>query len=194
MNLPNKLTLLRMLIIPFFLFCMVARFENHYLWALVLFALASLTDMLDGRIARSRGLVSDFGRLMDPLADKLLCMSAMVCLISTGMVHEVLVVIVLAREFLVTSLRLVAAGKGMVLAADIWGKVKTVFQMSWICFDLLLLFLAPGDPLRTYPARREAVFGALYALHYLLLGGVVLFTLLSGMNYLWKNRSLFADV
>ena len=136
MNLPNKLTVLRMLMIPLFLICMEVPFEGRYLWALVLFALASFTDLLDGKIARARGLVTDFGKLMDPLADKLLVMAAMVSLITKGMVPAVFVIVILAREFLVTSVRLVAAGKGTVLAADIWGKIKTALQMVWICLRI----------------------------------------------------------
>ena len=190
MNLPNKLTVLRMLMIPLFLICMEVPFEGRYLWALVLFALASFTDLLDGKIARARGLVTDFGKLMDPLADKLLVMAAMVSLITKGMVPAVFVIVILAREFLVTSVRLVAAGKGTVLAADIWGEIKTALQMVWICFDLLLLFLCTNGALTGYQTRYEA---ALYMVHYVLLGAVLLLTVLSGVNYVVKNRALFAD-
>lgn len=178
MNLPNKLTLLRIVLIPVFLLLFwLETVPGHYLWALIVFLAASFTDLLDGRIARSRGLVTDFGKLMDPLADKLLVMAAMVAMIGTGLVPELAVIVILAREFMVTSLRLIAAGKGAVLAADIWGKCKTVSQMVWLAFDLLALALGVSPVLRT--------------VHYVLLGIVVLLTVLSGVNYMVKNRKVF---
>lgn len=190
MNLPNKLTVLRVIMIPVFLglfyldsivgFFGASHALPHYLLALIIFAVASLTDMLDGQIARKRGLVTDFGKLMDPLADKLLVMSAMVALISVDMVHPVVVIIILAREFLVTSIRLVAASGGVVIAADGWGKAKTVFQMVWICYGLLLLSL---------PTQYQIANIIYYALVVI----VVALTLISGFNYTWGNRKLFAD-
>lgn len=184
MNLPNKLTMLRMVMIPLFLACfMLPSISHHYLWALLVFGIASLTDMADGMIARRRGLVTDFGVLMDPLADKLLVMAAMICLIPVGMVHGVIVILILAREFLVTSIRLVAAGKGIVLAADRWGKLKTISQMIWICLGLLWLGLESWT----------AIPWLWYA-YRLFTGLVVALTVISGINYTVKNRALFADV
>ena len=121
MNLPNKLTMLRMVMIPLFLVCLfLLSAPWNYLLALVLFIAASLTDVLDWRIALSRGIVTDFGKLMDPLADKLLVMSAMVSYVYLGWVHAGVVIFILAREFLVTAIRQIAASKGTVLAADKW--------------------------------------------------------------------------
>lgn len=190
MNLPNKLTVLRVLMIPLFLVCFFLpdHIPHNYLWALVVFALASLTDMLDGKIARSRGLITDFGKLMDPLADKLLVMSAMVSFIVVDMVHAIIVIVILAREFLVTSIRLVAASNGTVIAADGWGKAKTVFQMVWICYGLLLMALDTFG----------SVFGLVLpviamCIYFGLVVVVTALTVISGFNYVWKNRSLFAD-
>ena len=131
MNLPNKLTVLRVIMVPFFVFFMltdVGGAANKWI-ALVIFAVASLTDMLDGKIARARGLVTNFGKFMDPLADKLLVCSAMICMISTGQLEAWFVIIIIAREFIISGFRLVAADSGIVIAASYWGKFKTVSQM-----------------------------------------------------------------
>lgn len=191
MNLPNKLTLLRILLVPFFVFFLMAGHSGALsLLALLVFATASLTDMLDGKIARSRGLITTFGKLMDPLADKILVMSAMICFVALGLAPAWVVIVILTREFLVTSLRLIAAGEGLVIAADKWGKVKTVTQMVWIIWVLLWLWLA-SSPL-ALPTEFDAFGrGAATVLMY----ASVFFTLLSGFNYVWKNRALlFSDM
>lgn len=189
MNLPNKLTVLRMAMIPLFLVFMLISPEKlsaTYLIALVVFALASLTDMLDGKIARKHGLITDFGKLMDPLADKLLVMSALVVFVELGWVPGVVVIVILAREFLVTSVRLIAAGKGTVLAADKWGKMKTVSQMIWICYLLFARWLIKL-------AIPELLALVLVLLHYLLMALVVFLTLFSGFNYMKNNWDMFKD-
>ena len=153
MNLPNKLTMLRIILIPVFLvLVLVESIPMHYLWALLVYLIACFTDTLDGHIARSRGLVTDFGKLMDPLADKLLVMS----------------------------LRLIAAGKGVVIAADKWGKIKTISQMIWLNYTLLMLWLFP-----------EA--GWAHTVFVVLMGIVVATTVLSGANYMLKNKELYSD-
>lgn len=139
MNLPNKLTVLRVLMVPFFVFFMltgVGGDANKWI-ALALFCVASLTDMLDGQIARKRNLVTNFGKFMDPLADKLLVCSAMICLIETGKLSAWIVIIIIAREFIISGFRLVASDSGIVIAASYWGKFKTVFQMAMIIFLIL---------------------------------------------------------
>ena len=183
MNTPNKLTVLRMALVPVFiaLFYLDA-VPLHALWAFIVFAAASLTDMLDGHIARSRGLVTDFGKFVDPLADKILVVSAMVCLMGVSLAPALAVIIVVAREFLVTSLRLVAAPKGIVIAAGKRGEYKTVSQMLWICTALLMEGISGGI---WSPAMR-GVNTALMAL-------AVALTVVSGANYVWKNRELFRD-
>lgn len=139
MNLPNKLTVLRICMTPFFLLALVLNFPHHYLVALLLFATASITDMIDGNIARSRNLITDFGKFLDPLADKMLTTAAFLGFIKLGLGSGIVWItfIVLIREFLITSLRLISAGKGTVIAANIWGKAKTVSQMFAIIITML---------------------------------------------------------
>ena len=134
MNLPNKLTVMRMILIPFFVFFMLAPYFEGYgnYIATAIFIIASLTDMLDGKIARKYNLVTDFGKFMDPLADKLLVCSAMICLIEKGQLAAWIVIIIIAREFIISGFRLVAADNGIVIAASWWGKAKTISQMIMI--------------------------------------------------------------
>lgn len=130
MNLPNKLTLLRVILVPFFVFFMLTDIVPFSpVIALAIFIAASVTDALDGHIARSRNLVTTFGKFLDPLADKVLVISALICLNSLGVIGAVPVIIIVAREFMVSGLRLVTANEGVVVAAGIWGKLKTAFTM-----------------------------------------------------------------
>lgn len=134
MNLPNKLTVLRIIMVPFFVLFMLTDIggaANKWI-ALVLFCVASLTDLLDGKIARARNLVTNFGKFMDPLADKLLVCSAMICLIPLGKLDAWIVIAIIAREFIISGFRLVASDSGIVIAASYWGKFKTVSQMFMI--------------------------------------------------------------
>lgn len=183
MNLPNKLTVLRMALVPVFLvFMLCPGIPQNFLWALVVFSAASFTDLLDGNIARKRGLVTDFGKFMDPLADKILVMSAMLCFVQLDFAPAWAVIIILAREFLVTSLRLIAAGQGTVIAADKWGKYKTVCQMVWVIFTILVMWLITiniGFDVQIVLAIAVRVLMALS----------VALTIFSGANYLWKNKS-----
>ena len=134
MNLPNKLTVLRVIMVPFFVLFMLTDLGGEAgKWiALVIFCLASLTDMLDGKIARARNLVTNFGKFMDPLADKLLVCSAMICLIPTGQLPAWVVIVIFVREFIISGFRLVASDSGIVIAASYWGKFKTVSQMLMV--------------------------------------------------------------
>lgn len=147
MNLPNKLTLLRVILIPFFLLFMYIEVPFHYAIALVIFAGASITDALDGKIARKRNLVTNFGKFLDPLADKVLVIAALAVFTELARVNmsAVPLIIISAREFMVSGLRLLAANSGVVVAAGIWGKLKTAFTMIaiiaiifWLslCYDL----------------------------------------------------------
>ena len=136
MNLPNKLTIFRViLVIPF-----VALMLNGYdLWAVAVFIIASLTDLLDGNIARKYNLITDFGKFMDPLADKLLVCAAMICLVEMGRLPAWMVIIIISREFIISGFRLVASDNGVVIAASYWGKFKTTFQMLMIIVLILNL-------------------------------------------------------
>ncbi|MDE6529730.1 MAG: CDP-diacylglycerol--glycerol-3-phosphate 3-phosphatidyltransferase [Lachnospiraceae bacterium] len=134
MNLPNKLTLFRVILIPFFLFFLLTGYGGAYSkWiALGIFAVASLTDLLDGKIARKYHLVTNFGKFMDPLADKLLVCSAMIAFIELGRMPSWVVIIIISREFAISGFRLVAADNDVVIAASWWGKIKTVSQMVMV--------------------------------------------------------------
>ncbi len=141
MNLPNKLTLLRVILIPFFLLFIYIDIPCNYLLALVIFTAASITDALDGKIARARNLVTNFGKFLDPLADKVLVLSALTVFVELEEVHmgAIPLIIISAREFMVSGLRLLAADSGVVVAAGIWGKLKTAFTMVAIIATLLWL-------------------------------------------------------
>ena len=139
MNLPNKLTIFRVILIPFFVFFMLAPYfpDNGKYIAVAIFIIASLTDMLDGKIARKYNLVTNFGKFMDPLADKLLVCSAMICLVATGQLASWIVIIIISREFIISGFRLIASDNGRGIAASYWGKFKTVFQMLMIIVLIL---------------------------------------------------------
>ncbi|MDY2735963.1 CDP-diacylglycerol--glycerol-3-phosphate 3-phosphatidyltransferase [Intestinibacter sp.] len=178
MNLPNKLTLLRICLIPVFVILMLSQINNFFLIACIVFMVASITDFLDGKIARKYNLVTDFGKFMDPLADKLLVLSALICMIDYDLVAGWMVIIIVARELTVSILRAIAADNGKVIAASGGGKIKTTSQMIAIIFLLI---------------------GANFSNDIILLIGTVamyiatIFTLYSGIDYLYKNRELFMN-
>lgn len=134
MNLPNRLTVLRVIMIPFFVVFLLTDLGGVYssYIALAIFIAASLTDLLDGKIARKYNLVTNFGKFMDPLADKLLVCAALICLIETGKLASWVVIIIISREFIISGFRLIAADNGIVIAASYWGKFKTTFQMLMV--------------------------------------------------------------
>ena len=149
MNLPNKLTIIRVCLIPFFVAALLFDHGNNYtmrIVANVLFIVASLTDLFDGKIARKYNLVTNFGKFMDPLADKLLVCSALICLNELGQLPAWVVIIIISREFIISGFRLVAADNGVVIAASYWGKFKTTFQMAAV---ILMIFNIPALTLVT---------------------------------------------
>ena len=188
MNLPNKLTLTRIILVPvFMIFASLTRFGTDefnptlYLLAGIVFAAASFTDFLDGHLARKWNMVTDFGKFADPLADKLLTTVAFIYMLRDGVCSPVVLCIILAREFAVSGLRMVAAGAkdGKVIAANMWGKVKTVLQMLSIIFYFFGTALIPGAV-----AKGDVGFIAV-CLCWL----VAAVTAISGIKYLWDNRS-----
>ena len=142
MNLPNKLTVFRIILTPFYLAAMLFEFEYHYLIALIIFAVASFTDFLDGKIARKNNIVTTFGKLCDPVADKMLTTAALLAFMQFGLCNIWIVMIILTREFLVTSFRLIASAQGVVIPAGILGKIKTVSQMVFSIIIMVLLFVS----------------------------------------------------
>lgn len=184
MNLPNKLTLLRVFMIPLFVLFALWQFTSaNILIALAIFAAASFTDLLDGKIARDQGLITDFGKFLDPLADKALVMAALLVFVDLGWVSSVPVMIILFREFMVSALRLVVkSGDGVVIAAGWFGKVKTAFTMVQICLTLALHgFIALGLDI---PAELVYIFDAV------LVWIAAALTAGSGAQYLWSYRKV----
>ena len=176
MNLPNKLTLLRVFMIPFFVVFMLTDLGGSYgkYIALAIFIAASLTDMLDGKIARKYNLVTNFGKFMDPLADKLLVCSAMICLVDKGRLASWIVIIIISREFIISGFRLVASDKGVVIAASWWGKFKTTFQMV-----MIVLMIAD--------------IAALSIVTQIVMWIALILTVVSLIDYLVKNKDVMKD-
>ena len=139
MNLPNRLTVIRIILTPVFLGLFLSGLEHHFLWGLIVFAVGSFTDFLDGKIARKNGIVTVFGQLADPVADKILTTAALLAFMQFDLCNIWIIMIVLLREFTITSFRLVATAQGVVIPANIYGKLKTVSQMV---FSLVIMILA----------------------------------------------------
>lgn len=194
MNLPNKLTILRIILVPFFIATILIDFPLHYLVSGIIFGIASVTDTLDGRIARSQNLITDFGKFADPLADKILVISALVCFLQTGLLGSygaIPVVIVMFREFAVSGIRLVAASKGKVVAANIWGKVKTVSQMVGIA--LIFAMQSVLDILKLADFTVEGLSEIFLWIGIILVWISTLFTIISGVIYIKDNSSFLKD-
>ena len=177
MNLPNKLTTLRVIMIPFFVFFLLwqnGENSTFRMIALALFIIASLTDLLDGKIARKYNLVTNFGKFMDPLADKLLVCSALICLIELNALPAWMVIIIISREFIISGFRLIASDNGVVIAASYWGKFKTTFQMVSV---VLLILDIPALAFVT----TICVWIAL------------LLTIVSLVDYIYKNHKILTE-
>ena len=175
MNLPNKLTLFRVILIPFFVLFMLVDITAYDKWiALAIFIVASLTDLLDGKIARKYNLVTNFGKFMDPLADKLLVCSALICLVALTKIPAWIVIIIIAREFIISGCRLIASDNGVVIAASYWGKFKTTFQMVMICLMI-------------------ADIEAISLITTVVMWIALILTIVSLVDYLIKNKDVMKD-
>lgn len=190
MNLPNRLTLLRISLSFVLIVLLLIPGLYAKLGALAVFVIAALTDLWDGRLARKRQLVTDFGTLMDPIADKVLVLSAFVAFVQLQVVAAWMVVLIATREFLVTGLRLFALGKGQVLPAEAAGKHKTVSQM--VAISLTLLYLVVREAAVTGPAAEWWIRYGPVAIGSLMLVTVVL-TLTSGISFLWRHRKIILN-
>lgn len=197
MNLPNQLTVARMIMVPFFVVFLVNIIvPHHFLIAGLIFALASFTDFLDGKIARKYNLITNFGKFLDPLADKVLVISALVCFVSLGLAELWFVLIIIAREFMVTSIRLIAVNTGTVIAANGWGKLKTVSQMAAVVGILIMQYIQELIDLEMIPVFSLGSFTSSTVFWFagnVLVGAVAFFTVISGIVYLVKNWSLFKN-
>lgn len=176
MNLPNKLTALRVIMIPFFMFFLLNdKIKYSAMIALIIYVIASLTDLLDGYIARKYKLITDFGKFMDPLADKLLVISSLVCFVEVGLINSWIAMVIIARELVITGFRTLAVSKGITLAANFWGKLKTVMQMITI---ITILVINAG----LLTILQFIISPFLYL--------TVILTLLSGYIYIKQNESV----
>lgn len=178
MNLPNKLTLFRIFLIPVFIIVMMLNLPSKFLIACMIFIVASVTDAMDGHIARKYNLVTDFGKFMDPLADKLLVISALTTMIEYDLVAAWMVIIIVARELTVSILRAIAAADGKVIAASSGGKLKTISQM--VAIVILLLGAHTGNPMFLNIGKITILIATLL-------------TLYSGWEYVYKNKNLFME-
>ena len=199
MNVPNRLTILRIILVPVFLLFMVLVFgdstfsqfvlsDGGRVVATFLFIFASLTDLLDGLLARRMGLVSNFGKFLDPIADKLLVIAGFSAFVELGRVSSFVLMVIVAREFIVTGIRLVAAERGVVIAASWFGKIKAVVQMLTLIFLLI-------EPFITGSSYSTDAFSAAYVLfaNIMIIATLVL-TILSGLDYWFKNRVMLKDL
>lgn len=178
MNTPNKLTVARMIIVPFlvvFLLSGLGGDVNRYI-SLILFVVASITDWFDGHLARKNNLVTNFGKFMDPLADKLLVCSAMICMIELNRLPAWVVIIIIGREFIISGFRLIAAENGIVIAANYWGKFKTVSQMI-----MIILLILHFDTIPAFVILEQIFIWISLAL-----------TVISLMTYIWQNKSVLS--
>ncbi|HCX64878.1 MAG TPA: CDP-diacylglycerol--glycerol-3-phosphate 3-phosphatidyltransferase [Eubacteriaceae bacterium] len=181
MNLPNRLTVIRIIMIPAFLFFFLSDFGGGKLIGATIFVVAALTDMLDGHIARKYNLITTFGKFMDPLADKLLVSAALIALVETQQITSWIAMIIIAREFAVTGLRVLAASDGIVIAASKWGKIKTITQMIAITSML-------------YGNFPFAQLGFNIPFDQAMMWLAVLFTILSGVDYFRLNKNVFSKI
>ncbi len=189
MNLPNKLTVLRIILVPFYIFFMLmSAIPHHYIISLIIFSAAAYTDHLDGKIARKYNMITDFGKFADPLADKIMIVAALACFVQLGLSDAVTLTIIVSREFMVTAMRLVASSKGKVVAANIWGKAKTVSQIIAVILVLLLQYINELSIMKIITFADPAAVSS----SFILAGNIALWisallTVISGVIYIVQN-------
>lgn len=194
LNLPNRLTLLRIALVPVYMLVLMWDFPFHYLLSGLVFGAAALTDLFDGRIARERGLITNLGKFLDPIADKMLTTAAFVGLMTTGQMNAWALLLIMTREFAVSSVRLMAASSGKVIAADMFGKIKTVAQfVAILCSTAALEFASWQEGILSAFSIADAWFAVPLFITQCLLWVATALTVLSGINYLWQNRHFFRE-
>lgn len=193
MNLPNKLTVLRILLVPFMIAALLIPFPHHILVAGLIFGAASITDCLDGQIARKHNLITSFGKFADPLADKILIIATLICFISMRLCDPILPIVVLFREFAITSVRLVAASKGNVVAANIWGKLKTVSQMVAVIAVFVMQYFLELCSLGIIPLESSLLSGIFFIIGEVLLWISGVFAVISGLIYIIECKEYISD-
>lgn len=193
MNLANKLTMLRIFLVPIFLiFIAMKGIPYGTILATLVFIIASLTDQLDGYIARSRNQVTTFGKFMDPLADKLLVTSALISLVELGLIPSYAAIIIIAREFAVSGLRTIAASEGKIIAASWWGKIKTVIQIIAIVLLLIKVNIGASPYLASLINNNSVVSKFFEVAPTVFLYLAVVITIISGIDYFIKNKKVFS--
>ncbi len=193
MNLPNKLTVLRIILVPFMIAALLISFPHHVLVAGLIFGAASITDMLDGKIARKRNLITAFGKFADPLADKILVIASLICFVALGWCDPVLPIVVLFREFAVTSVRLVAASKGNVVAANFWGKLKTVSQIVAIAAIFAMQYFLELCRMSIIPLDITLFSGIFLIIGEVLLWITGIAAIISGLIYILECKEYISD-
>ena len=188
MNLPNKLTVLRIILVPFYMFfLLMPGIPHHYLIAFLIFAVASYTDHLDGKIARKYNMITDFGKFADPLADKIMILAALACFIQLGLTNAIVLTVIVAREFMVTAMRLVASSKGKVVAANNWGKAKTISQIAAVLLVLLLQYILELGSMKLISIDTAGLTGVFGIIGEVALWISAALTIISGIIYIVQN-------
>lgn len=189
MNTPNKLTVLRLIFVPFYVFfLLMPSIPHHYIIAIILFGAAAYTDHLDGKIARKNNMITDFGKFADPLADKIMILAALACFVQTGLTNAIILILIISREFMVTSIRLVASSQGKVVAANNWGKAKTISQIAAVLLVMLMQYVLELNSLNVISLDNAAQISQCFDI----IGDVLMwiataFTLISGIIYIVQN-------
>lgn len=189
MNTPNKLTVLRLIFVPFYVFfLLMPSIPHHYIIAIILFGAAAYTDHLDGKIARKNNMITDFGKFADPLADKIMILAALACFVQTGLTNAIILILIISREFMVTSIRLVASSQGKVVAANNWGKAKTISQIAAVLLVMLMQYVLELNSLSVISLDNAAQLSQCFDI----IGDVLMwiataFTLISGIIYIVQN-------
>ncbi|MCL1830750.1 MAG: CDP-diacylglycerol--glycerol-3-phosphate 3-phosphatidyltransferase [Oscillospiraceae bacterium] len=188
MNIANRLTIIRILLVPVFLLFIYLDIPFNYLYAVIVFVIASITDLYDGKLARKYGIVTNFGKFLDPLADKILVISAMIAFIGLSLANPITVILVVTREFVVSGVRLVAAsGSGKVIDANWWGKMKTTIQI--IVIISILVFMEFARAMNIEGLTKAVIMGANVGMWL-----VAVVTVISGATYIVQNKELFNDI
>ncbi|MGN0470988.1 MAG: CDP-diacylglycerol--glycerol-3-phosphate 3-phosphatidyltransferase [Acutalibacteraceae bacterium] len=189
MNTPNKLTVLRLIFVPFYVFfLLMPSIPHHYIIAIILFGAAAYTDHLDGKIARKNNMITDFGKFADPLADKIMILAALACFVQTGLTNAIILILIISREFMVTSIRLVASSQGKVVAANGWGKAKTISQIAAVLLVMLMQYVLELNSLNVISLDNTAQLTQCFDI----IGDVLMWiatvlTLVSGIIYIVQN-------
>lgn len=189
MNTPNKLTVLRLIFVPFYVFfLLMPSIPHHYIIAIILFGAAAYTDHLDGKIARKNNMITDFGKFADPLADKIMILAALACFVQTGLTNAIIIILIISREFMVTSIRLVASSQGKVVAANNWGKAKTISQIAAVLLVMLMQYVLELNSLNVISLNNAAQLSqCFYIISDVLMWIATVLTLISGIIYIVQN-------